>query len=109
MSFEIRDRDLLARIGRIKTKSGVFETPALLPVINPAVQPIPPKKMKELFNCEALITNAYIVKKRFADKAVHKGVHKLLDFDGVLMTDSGAYQILVYGDVEVSPQEILSY
>ncbi len=109
MSFEIRDRDLLARIGRIKTKSGVFETPALLPVINPAVQPIPPKKMKELFNCEALITNAYIIKKHFADKALQKGIHKLLDFDGVLMTDSGAYQILVYGDVEVSPEEIVSY
>jgi len=109
MSFEIRDRDLLARIGKIKTKSGVFETPALLPVINPAVQPIPPKKMKELFNCEALITNAYIIKKHFADRAVHKGIHKLLDFDGVLMTDSGAYQILVYGNVEVSPEEIVSY
>ncbi len=109
MSFEIRDRDLLARIGRIRTKSGVFETPALLPVINPAVQPIPPKKIKELFNCKALITNAYIIRKHFADKAVHKGIHKLLDFDGVLMTDSGAYQILVYGDVEVSPEEIVSY
>ena len=109
MSFEIRDRDLLARIGKIKTKSGMFETPTLLPVINPAVQPIPPKKMKELFNCEALITNAYIIKKHFADRAVHKGIHKLLDFDGVLMTDSGAYQILVYGNVEVSPEEIVSY
>jgi len=109
MSFEIRDRHLLGRIGKIKTKSGVFETPALLPVINPAVQPIPPKKMRELFNCEALITNAYIVKKHFADRAVHRGIHKLLDFDGVLMTDSGAYQILVYGGVEVSPEEIVSY
>ncbi len=109
MSFEIRDRDLLARIGRMKTKSGVFETPALLPVINPAVQPIPPKRMKELFNCEALITNAYIIKKHFENRAVHEGIHKLLDFDGVLMTDSGAYQILVYGDVEVSSEEIVSY
>jgi 7-cyano-7-deazaguanine tRNA-ribosyltransferase len=109
MSFEIRDRDLLARIGRIETKSGVFETPALLPVINPLIQPIPPKKMRKLFNCEALITNAYIVRKHFADKAVQRGIHKLLDFDGVVMTDSGAYQILVYGDIEVSPEEIVNF
>ncbi len=109
MSFEIRDRDLLARIGRIKTKSGVFETPVLMPVINPAIQPIPPKKIKELFNCEVLITNAYIIRKHFEGKVVQKGIHKLLDFDGVLMTDSGAYQILVYGDVEVSPEEIVNY
>ena len=109
MSFEIRDRDMLARIGRLKTKSGVFETPALLPVVNPAIQPIAPRKIKELYNCEALITNAYIIKKHFAEKAVQVGIHKLLDFDGVIMTDSGAYQILVYGDVEVSPKQIVNY
>jgi len=36
--FEVRDRDLLARIGRLKTKSGTVETPVFLPVINPAKQ-----------------------------------------------------------------------
>ena len=36
-------------------------------------------------------------------------MHKFLDFDGVVMTDSGAYQILVYGDVEVTPAEIVEY
>jgi len=109
MSFEIRDRDLLARIGKIKTKSGMFETPALLPVVNPAVQLISPKEIRELYGCEVLITNAYIIKKHFADEAIQKGIHKLLDFDGVLMTDSGAYQILVYGSLEITPEEIVSY
>jgi len=47
MSFEIRDRDLLARIGRLETKSGVIETPLLLPVINPTVQPILPKQYRK--------------------------------------------------------------
>jgi len=109
MSFEIRDRDLLARIGRIETKSGVIETPLLLPVINPTVQPIPPKTIQEEFNCTALITNAYIVRKHFKEEAVQKGIHSFLDFTGVVMTDSGAYQILVYGDVNVSPEEIVHY
>ncbi len=109
MSFEIRDRDLLARIGKIKTKSGVLETPSLLPVINPAIQPIPPRKMSELNNCKALITNAYIIKKHFRNNAIQRGIHDLLDFDGVLMTDSGAYQILVYGDIKTSPAEIVRY
>jgi len=109
MSFEIRDRDLLARIGRLKTKSGVIETPLLLPVINPAVQPVLPKTIQEEFNCTALITNAYIVKKHFKEEAVQKGIHGFLDFTGVAMTDSGAYQILVYGDVDVSPEEIVRY
>lgn len=109
MSFEIRDRDLLARIGRLETKSGVIETPLLLPVINPTVQLILPKTIQEEFNCMALIANAYIVKKHFKEEAVQKGIHGFLDFTGVVMTDSGAYQILVYGDVEVNPEEIVRY
>jgi 7-cyano-7-deazaguanine tRNA-ribosyltransferase len=110
MSFEIRDRDLLARIGRFKTKSGVFETPALLPVINPNVQPISPKETGEEFGCEALITNAYIVKKHFQNEAVEKGIHGFLDFKRVVMTDSGAYQILIYGEeVKLSNREIIQY
>jgi len=110
MSFEIGDRDLLARIGRFKTKNGVFETPALLPVINPNVQPISPKEIGEEFGCEALITNAYIVKRRFQKEAAERGVHDFLNFRRVVMTDSGAYQMLVYGkDVKLSSREIVQF
>ncbi|MCK4478687.1 tRNA guanosine(15) transglycosylase TgtA [Candidatus Bathyarchaeota archaeon] len=109
MSFEVRHRDMLARLGRIKTKSGTIETPILLPVINPAIQPISPKTMSKEFGCKALITNAYILKKQTGEEITENGVHKLLDFDGVIMTDSGAYQILVYGEIDVSPAEIVRY
>jgi len=111
MSFEIRERDLLARIGRFKTKSGTFETPALLSVINPNVQPIPPRELGEEFGCEVLITNAYIVKKHFQNEAVKRGIHNFLDFNRVVMTDSGAYQILVYGkkEVQLSNREIIQF
>ncbi|MFQ6065641.1 MAG: tRNA guanosine(15) transglycosylase TgtA, partial [Candidatus Bathyarchaeia archaeon] len=109
MSFEIRDRDLLGRIGRLETKSGTIETPLLLPVINPTLQLISPREMQEAFNCKTLITNAYIVRKRFEKEAREEGMHRFLDFNGVIMTDSGAYQTLVYGDVEVSPKEIVLF
>ncbi len=109
MAFEIKERDLLARIGRLETKSGEVETPALLPVVNPSVQPISPKAMHDEFGCKALITNAYIIRKRFQTQAEELGIHRLLDFDGAVMTDSGAYQILVYGDVEVSNEEIIQF
>lgn len=109
MAFEIRERDLLARIGRLETKSGVVETPILLPVIHPVVQPIPPRTMQEEFGCAALITNAFIIKKHSESKAAKIGIHNLLDFDGIVMTDSGAYQILVYGDVETTNMEIIQF
>ena len=104
--FEVLERDLAARIGRVETKSGVFETPVFVPVVNPVVQPIPPREMYEEFGCRILMTNAYIIKKHFGYEAVEKGVHRLLDFPGVVATDSGAFQILQYGEVDVSAEEI---
>lgn len=109
MTFEIKERDLLARIGRLKTKSGIVETPLLFPVVNPAVQPITPRRIHKEFGFEALITNAYILKKHFQNRPAEKGIHKFLDFHKVIMTDSGAYQILIYGDVEITPKEIVEY
>ena len=108
MAFELRDRDLLGRIGRLSTKSGSVETPAFMPVINPLKQKISPRTMREEFGCDIVITNSYIIKKNFGDDT-GLNVHRLLDFDGVVATDSGAYQILVYGDVEASPDEIIEY
>ncbi|MEM3565717.1 MAG: tRNA guanosine(15) transglycosylase TgtA [Candidatus Bathyarchaeia archaeon] len=109
MSFEVKEKDLLARIGRLRTKRGTVETPLLFPVINPAIQPIPPRRIREDFGFEALMTNAYILKRRYQNLPAEKGLHNFLDFEGVIMTDSGAYQILVYGDVEITPEEIVDY
>ncbi|MCW4025514.1 MAG: tRNA guanosine(15) transglycosylase TgtA [Candidatus Bathyarchaeota archaeon] len=109
MSFEIKDKDLLGRIGKLRTKSGTVETPLLFPVINPSVQPVPPKRLKKEFGFQAIITNAYILKKRFQNRPVEESLHKFLDYDGAIMTDSGAYQILVYGDVEYNQKEIVAY
>ena len=109
MSFEIKEKDLLGRIGKLKTKSGTVETPLLFPVINPSIQLVAPRRLKETFGFEAVITNAYILKKRYQDKPVNEGLHKFLDFDGAVMTDSGAYQILVYGEVDVTQKEIVAY
>jgi 7-cyano-7-deazaguanine tRNA-ribosyltransferase len=108
MAFELKDRDLMGRIGRLKTKGGTIETPAFMPVINPLAQMIPPKKMKKEFHTDIVITNSYLAKKNFGE-IPNLDIHKLLDYDGVVMTDSGAYQILVYGGVEVSQPEIIDY
>jgi 7-cyano-7-deazaguanine tRNA-ribosyltransferase len=109
MSFEIVNRDLLARIGKFETKSGLVETPMLFPVINPGIQPIPPKTLEQEFGCKALITNAYIINKNFKKAAIEKGLHNFLDFSGSIMTDSGAYQLLIYKGVETTPKEIVQF
>ena len=109
MSFEIKDKDLLGRIGKLKTKSGIVETPLLFPVVNPSIQLVSPQELKDTYGFEAIITNAYILKKRFESKLLTEGLHNFLGFDGTIMTDSGAYQILVYGKVEVNQTEIIRF
>ncbi|MEM2341799.1 MAG: tRNA guanosine(15) transglycosylase TgtA [Candidatus Bathyarchaeia archaeon] len=109
IEFEVRDRDLLARIGRLKTRNGIIETPIFLPVINPVKDVVAPKILWEDFGCKALITNAYITRKHFSKEAEEKGIHNILGFPGVIMTDSGAYQILAYGSIDVTNEEIIRY
>jgi 7-cyano-7-deazaguanine tRNA-ribosyltransferase len=108
MSFELRDRDLMGRIGRLKTRRGKVETPAFMPVVNPMKQSIPPRRMLEEFGCEIVITNSYIIMKNFGGEP-GLDVHRLIDYDGVVTTDSGAYQLLVYGEVETNPEEIIKF
>lgn len=106
--FEVKTTDLAGRIGKLTTKSGVLETPALLPVIHPSRQTLSPKIIKNLgFN--AIITNAYIAKKSCGEIIQKEGIHKTIDFDGIIMTDSGGYQVLEYGDVNVSPEDMTKF
>jgi len=106
--FEIKAKDLAARLGEIKTKSGTIRTPALLPVVNPVTQEIPPREIEKL-GFDAIITNAYLLKKYRKREALEKGVHKLLGFSKSIMTDSGAYQLLMYGSIDLTPEEIVYF
>jgi 7-cyano-7-deazaguanine tRNA-ribosyltransferase len=108
--FEILDKDAGGRIGRLKTPHGIVETPTVMPVINPNIQLIPPKEMRS-FGAQILITNSYIIyrKEELKSVALEKGLHALLDFDGPIMTDSGSFQLSIYGSVEVTNEEILEF
>ncbi|HLN51063.1 MAG TPA: tRNA guanosine(15) transglycosylase TgtA [Thermoplasmata archaeon] len=112
-AFEVLERDGLARLGRFQTPHGRIDTPALLPVVHPdpARQPCPASELRERFDVRALITSAYITWRTPPLRAVaeREGIHRLLRFDGAVMTDSGAFQQHAYGSVEVGPEEILEF
>ena len=111
--FELLERDGLGRLGRLGTPHGPIETPALLPVVHPdpARQPISPRDIRRRFGLGAVITSSYIAWRTPAlrERAETGGIHGLLDFDGPVMTDSGAFQQHAYGHVEVEPAEILNF
>lgn len=103
--FEIKKSDLSARIAILHTNHGKVETPAYVPVVHPVRQSIPAKKMKEM-GFDLLITNAYITLTNYGDDAVKRGIHDIINYDGSVMTDSGGYQVLEYGKVDVEPKEM---
>ena len=108
--FESLDSDIAGRCGKLVVDKKVVKTPALLPVINPHLQLITPAEMKKM-GVEAIITNAYIFNQsmQYRQLALADGLHRVLDFDGVIMTDSGSFQLSVYGEVSVSNIETLSF
>ncbi len=103
--FEIREEDLAGRIGRLETKHGKLETPVFFPVIHPVKLDIQLNVLKSIgFN--NFITNAFILYKY---KKEMNQIHKEFNFDGVIMTDSGAYQILQYGGIETDNLSIIDF
>jgi 7-cyano-7-deazaguanine tRNA-ribosyltransferase len=108
--FEVLEKDIAGRLGRLQVGEKTVRTPALFPVVNPHLPLIPPAEIRAM-GAEAIITNAYIfaTSERFRDPALADGLHRVLGFDGVIMTDSGAFQQSVYGDVEITNRETLAF
>lgn len=109
--FEITKRDGLARIGKLETAHGILDTPALLPVINPRLITVPPKELYEVFGFRGLITNSYIIRNEptLKERALNGKLHQLLDFPGMIMTDSGTFQSHMYGEVDLVNKEIVEF
>lgn len=107
-SFEVKETDLLGRIGLVTVNGRQFQTPCLLPVVHPVKQIISPHEMLSL-GFECLMTNSLILLQRRHDEALQRGVHKVLGFNGAIMTDSGGYQVLEYGSTDLSPVRIADF
>jgi 7-cyano-7-deazaguanine tRNA-ribosyltransferase len=106
--FEVKESDLLGRIGTIRVGGKTLETPCLMPVIHPVSQAVPVGQLKDL-GFGALMTNSYIIYSRRRDEAVREGIHRMLGFDGVFMTDSGGYQVLEYGALELDYRQVAEF
>lgn len=102
--FRVRERDLAGRVGELKLRRGIIETPYLFPVIDLSRQELPVSEIKEIgFN--AVITNAYLLYKR----GFSQTLREVLGNDLLVMTDSGAYQLMEYGSIDIDNETIIEY
>jgi len=109
MNFEILDVDALARIGKIKVNNKEMVSPNLFPVIHPYKNIISPTELKNI-GAECLFTNAYILyqNRDLRDLVLKKGIHDYINYDGIIATDSGAFQQYMYNNHQfnLNPKDI---
>ena len=106
--FEVLRCDLGGRTGLLHTAHGAVRTPAFVPVIHPVKQSIPAAEVAAV-GFDMVITNAYIAMKSYGNEAARRGIHNIIGHDGPVMTDSGGYQVLEYGETGVDPEDMAAY
>ena len=88
INFEIKSKDIAARIGKLEINGKEVITPTLMPVYSPNNPVITVAELKKEFGVDVLMTNAYIILKneKLRDGILRDGIHKYLDFDGIIAT-----------------------
>ena len=89
------DRDTFARLGKIKTNYGTFETPMFMPVGTAAtVKTLSVEELKGL-NAGIILANTYHLWLRPGEDVVDSagGLHEFMKWDGPILTDSGGFQV----------------
>jgi queuine tRNA-ribosyltransferase len=89
------DENTRARRGRLKTAHGVIETPAFMPVgTQGSVKAVSPRELREL-KAQIILGNTYHLFVRPGLDVIRHfgGLHRFMNWDGPILTDSGGYQI----------------
>ncbi|WP_052463486.1 tRNA guanosine(34) transglycosylase Tgt [Thermotoga caldifontis] len=93
--FEVVYQNGAARLGRIKTSHGTFETPIFMPVgTNANVKLMRSDELKKI-GATIILANAYHVAVRPGLDVIelHGGLHRFMSWDGGILTDSGGFQM----------------
>jgi queuine tRNA-ribosyltransferase len=93
--LEATDPVLSGRAGRWITPHGVVETPAFMPVGTLAtVKGLLPSQIRDV-GTQMVLANTYHLALRPGSKVVADlgGLHRFMDWDGPILTDSGGFQV----------------
>ncbi len=98
MKFELKANDLnsKARAGALHTDHGIIETPIFMPVGTVGtVKGIHQSELKEQINPDIILGNTYHLYLRPGTTILEKagGLHKFMNWDRPILTDSGGYQV----------------
>ena len=103
-----KDAKTGARRGRIYTPHGIIETPVFMPVGTQAtVKAMTPDELKEMVNAKIILSNTYHLYLRPGDELIAEagGLHKFMNWDRAILTDSGGFQVFSLADLRNITEE----
>ena len=96
-----------ARLGRVHTPHGSFETPVFMPVGTLAtVKTMSPEELTDI-GAGIILSNTYHLWLRPGEDIIEEagGLHKFMNWDGSILTDSGGFQVFSLSDLRKIEEE----
>lgn len=95
IKYTLKKKYKNARLGTIETNYGTYDTPMFMPVgTNATVKMLSPEELKD---CKSgiILANTYHLWVRPGADIVNMagGLHKFMNYDGPILTDSGGFQV----------------
>ena len=107
LSFNQKDKHTGARLGELITPHGTFPTPMFMPVGTLAtVKTMSPEELKEM-GAGVILSNTYHLWLRPGEDLVEEagGLHKFMNWDQPILTDSGGFQVFSLSDMRKIEEE----
>ena len=107
MKFKIINTSENAREAEIHTARGVIQTPAFMPVgTNATVKGLTVDDLKETHS-QIILGNTFHLMLRPGDKLIKElgGLHKFINWDKPILTDSGGFQVWSLGELNKVSEE----
>ena len=102
-----KDKRTKARRGIVHTPHGDIQTPVFMPVGTQAtVKAMRPEQVKEM-GAEIILSNTYHLYLRPGHEIVREagGLHKFMNWDRAILTDSGGFQVFSLGPLRKITEE----
>lgn len=100
-----------ARLGRVHTPHGSFDTPAFMPVATAgAMKGLTPAQVRST-NSQIILNNAFHLMLRPGHERVSGfgGSHRFMRWDGPILTDSGGYQAFSMSDINALDEDGVTF
>lgn len=110
--IQARDRNSGARAGLLYTSHGIVETPIFMPVGTQAtVKGVDQQTLESVVKAQIILANTYHLMLRPGEGVVSQagGIHKFMNWEKPVLTDSGGYQVYSLGQMRKISEEGVSF